>query len=136
LNVHTQEGWHVVVKIDYKNVHSARAVNFSNVVVFILTHKHPILISIPNAYNQLNGNLGIKVIPSMSLLNTDQTPAVFWVTNPQNYILNNHGVAARRYGIWYSTYICVTMWMQSMHNFVSLHNYELILMQLTFILHL
>jgi hypothetical protein len=26
-----------------------------------------------------------------------QTPAVFWIVNARNYIVNNHAVAARRY---------------------------------------
>jgi hypothetical protein len=50
---------------------------------------------------QLDGNLGIKIIPSMSLLNTDQTPTAFWITNPYNYVTNNHAAGSRRYGIWY-----------------------------------
>ena len=72
-------------------------------------------------YNFLKGNLGVKVLPSMNLLNTDQarsrpfsfaftiasqnithltpciqTPAVFWITYAKNYIINNHGVASKR----------------------------------------
>lgn len=51
-------------------------------------------------YNVFHGNLGIKSLPSMSLLNTDQTPALFWIVSTKNYITENHAVASRRYGIW------------------------------------
>lgn len=59
-------------------------------------------------YNQVIGNLGIKTIPSMSLLNTDQTPAVFWIVTGANYIIQNHAVASRRYGFWFRPEISAT----------------------------
>eukprot|EP00961_Rhodomonas_salina_P299142 3938684-Rhodomonas_salina.3 len=111
-------------------------------------------------FNRVEGNLGIKTMPSMNLLNTDQTPAVFWIVTvrsrlvlsvlmacavlacrqssisksqfivsscvlsvltsfeklltsrpvPQgkNYILNNHAVASRRYGLWFRPEISAT----------------------------
>ncbi|KAJ1475672.1 hypothetical protein T484DRAFT_1827474 [Baffinella frigidus] len=52
-------------------------------------------------YNRLEGNLAIKTIPSMNLLNTDQTPACFWIVTGVNYVINNHAVASRRYGFWF-----------------------------------
>ena len=55
----------------------------------------------PEEYNRLENNLAIKTIPSMNLLNTDQTPAGFWIVSGRNYIVRNHAVAARRYGIWF-----------------------------------
>ncbi len=118
-------------------------------------------------YNYVRGNVGIRVVPSMNLLNTDQvpplfrflellkqnhlrkdscsalipadiihvfvlfiiqqhylipvlfdslctplptpqTPAVFWVTNANNYIINNRAVGSLRYGIWYRPEISAT----------------------------
>jgi hypothetical protein len=59
-------------------------------------------------YNVLDGNLAIKTIPSMNLLNTDQTPACFWIVSGKNRIINNHAVASRRYGIWFRPEISAT----------------------------
>ena len=41
--------------------------------------------------NQFHRNLGILTKKSFSLLNTDQIPAVFWITNPNNSYVNNSG---------------------------------------------
>ncbi len=38
---------------------------------------------------------------SWSLLDTDQTPATFWITNPNNYFRNNHAAGGDRYGFWF-----------------------------------
>jgi hypothetical protein len=37
-----------------------------------------------------------------------KTPAVFWVTNANNYIINNRAVGSLRYGIWYRPEISAT----------------------------
>jgi len=41
--------------------------------------------------NYITGNLGLLTYPSYALLNTDTTPAVFWITNPNNVVKNNVG---------------------------------------------
>lgn len=46
-------------------------------------------------------NLGVVTHGSSSLLNTDQIPATFWITNPQNKFVGNAAVASRGYGFWY-----------------------------------
>ena len=46
-------------------------------------------------------NLGVLTRGSSSLLNTDQIPATFWITNPQNIFIDNAAVASRAYGFWY-----------------------------------
>lgn len=58
--------------------------------------------------NVINGNIGIRTIASPSLLNTDMTPAVFWVTNPDNEVTNNVAVASDNYGFWYRPEIAAT----------------------------
>jgi hypothetical protein len=40
---------------------------------------------------------------SWSLLNTDQTPASFWITNPDNIFRGNHAAGSDRYGFWFDT---------------------------------
>ena len=52
--------------------------------------------------NSFINNLGITTRSSFSLLNVDQTPATFWITNPSNYIIGNHAVGSDSYGFWYS----------------------------------
>ena len=62
----------------------------------------------PEEYNRVQNNLAIKTIPSMNLLNTDQTPACFWIVSGANYIIGNHAVASRRYGLWFRPEISAT----------------------------
>lgn len=51
--------------------------------------------------NLITGNLMMQCIRSWSLLNTDTTPACFWITHPDNSFLNNHAAGSDRYGYWY-----------------------------------
>ena len=46
-------------------------------------------------------NLGVLTRGSSSLLNTDQIPATFWITNPRNIFIDNAAVASCAYGFWY-----------------------------------
>jgi len=51
--------------------------------------------------NYVKGNLIMKTKRSWSLLNTDQTPACFWITHPNNIFIDNHAAGSDRYGFWY-----------------------------------
>ena len=51
--------------------------------------------------NHIYKNLVMKTKRSWSLLNTDQTPACFWITNPDNNFIENHCGGSDRYGYWY-----------------------------------
>ena len=51
--------------------------------------------------NVVEGNLALITIPSQALLATDTTPAGFWIVSGANYVVNNHAVGSRRYGIWF-----------------------------------
>jgi hypothetical protein len=51
--------------------------------------------------NYIKGNLIMKTKRSWSLLNTDQTPACFWITHPNNIFIDNHAAGSDRYGFWY-----------------------------------
>lgn len=51
--------------------------------------------------NIIKGNLVMRTTRSWSLLNTDQTPASFWITNPDNEFTDNHAAGSDRYGFWY-----------------------------------
>jgi len=51
--------------------------------------------------NLILNNLVIDTRASNSLLNTDQTPACFWITNPDNIFRGNHCAGSERYGFWF-----------------------------------
>jgi len=51
--------------------------------------------------NFVEGNLAVLTMRSWSLLNTDQTPASFWITHPDNIFRNNHAAGSDRYGFWF-----------------------------------
>ena len=55
--------------------------------------------------NLIEGNLIVDVRRSWSLLNTDQTPACIWITNPNNIIRNNAAAGSDRYSYWYDLQI-------------------------------
>jgi len=51
--------------------------------------------------NLIKNNLAVKTKRSWSLLNTDQTPASFWITHPDNQFIGNHAAGSDRYGFWF-----------------------------------
>ena len=53
--------------------------------------------------NFVSNNLAIMTKQSFSLLNTDQTPASFWITNPDNIYRGNHAAGSAMYGFWIDT---------------------------------
>jgi hypothetical protein len=52
-------------------------------------------------FNQIHNNLIMMTKRSMSLLNTDSTPASMWITNPNNDFTGNHAAGSDRYSYWY-----------------------------------
>ena len=54
--------------------------------------------------NTISGNLGVNTRASYSLLDVDMVPAVYWITNPTNFVLNNHAAGCESYGFWYSLF--------------------------------
>ena len=53
--------------------------------------------------NLIEKNLVMLTQPSWSLLNTDQTPASFWITHPDNMFRGNRAAGSIRYGFWFDT---------------------------------
>ncbi|QDZ24800.1 fibrocystin-L [Chloropicon primus] len=51
--------------------------------------------------NVFEGNIGIWARRSHSSLNTDTSPAVFWITNPMNYFRGNVAAGSDGYGFWF-----------------------------------
>ena len=52
--------------------------------------------------NVIQYNLAMFTRSSAALLNVDQTPAAFWVTNPKNIIRHNVAAGASHIGFWYN----------------------------------
>lgn len=52
-------------------------------------------------YNYVVRNLAMKTMRSWALLNSDQTPASFWITHPSNYFIDNHAAGSAHYGFWF-----------------------------------
>ncbi|KXZ47885.1 hypothetical protein GPECTOR_32g498 [Gonium pectorale] len=50
--------------------------------------------------NIFENNLGMSTRASSALLNTDTTPATFWITNPNNTYRNNVAAGSDAYGYW------------------------------------
>ena len=52
--------------------------------------------------NRIVNNFGLLTKPSIALLNTDQSPATFWITNPNNEFVGNVAAGSDHYGFWFS----------------------------------
>ena len=50
---------------------------------------------------RLEHNLALWTRKSPSLLDTDTTPASFWITFPTNFFVNNTAAGSERYGFWF-----------------------------------
>ena len=51
--------------------------------------------------NVITHNLAANTRPSLALLTVDQTPASFWITNPDNYVASNVAAGSTHYGFWF-----------------------------------
>lgn len=71
-----------------------------NVVYKVMGHNIFIEDAI-ETFNLIKRNLVVDTRRSWSLLNTDQTPASFWITHPQNNFIDNHAAGSDRYGFWF-----------------------------------
>lgn len=58
--------------------------------------------------NLILRNLVVDTRASNSLLNTDSTPACFWITNPDNIFRGNHAAGSDRYGYWFDLQVTST----------------------------
>ena len=52
--------------------------------------------------NYITYNVVAGTRPSFSLLNTDQTPGSFWITNPDNTIVGNRAAGSTDFGFWFN----------------------------------
>jgi hypothetical protein len=51
--------------------------------------------------NVFKHNLGVKTIRTFGMLVTDQFPATFWISNPDNTYIGNHAAHSDHSGFWY-----------------------------------
>ena len=54
--------------------------------------------------NKYTENVGLMAHQSFSLLNVDQTPANFWITNPNNDFVGNRAAGSAGFGFWFDTF--------------------------------
>ena len=52
--------------------------------------------------NVIDSNLVIGTHATWSLLNSDTTPSSFWITHPNNIVINNRAAGSEKYGFWYN----------------------------------
>ena len=52
--------------------------------------------------NQIINNLAISTLATYSMLDSDQIPANFWITNPDNIITGNHAAGSDSSGFWFN----------------------------------
>ncbi len=52
--------------------------------------------------NQVLRNLAIGTYAAFGMLDTDQMPASFWVTNPDNIYIGNHAAGSDHCNFWYN----------------------------------
>ena len=82
-------------------VHATNGVMLRNNVAFA-TMGHAFFTEDGNEmYNSFVSNLGLVTRKSHALLNTDTTPATFWMVHPNNVLLNNIAAGGAAYGFWY-----------------------------------
>lgn len=65
-------------------IHSTNCVKVEHNVAYNVMGHNFFLQDGVETKNKFTSNLAINTLPSHSLLNTDQTPASFWITNPNN----------------------------------------------------
>jgi cell migration-inducing and hyaluronan-binding protein len=67
------------------------------------THGHMVHLADSTAHhNIIMGNLMVQSFSSWLMLSDDNTPANFYVSSPDNFLLNNRAGGAQWYGFWYA----------------------------------
>ena len=51
--------------------------------------------------NVITHNLGANTRQSFAGLTVDQTPATYWLVNPDNYVASNIAAGSTHYGFWF-----------------------------------
>ena len=85
--------------LTFHAVHNLLA--FNNVAFDIMGHCFFLEDGIESG-NIIDSNIAIGVKASSSLLNTDLWAAAFWITNPNNTIVNNKAIGGSHNGFWYN----------------------------------
>jgi hypothetical protein len=82
-------------------IHGVNHLRVQNCVVFD-TRGHAIFLEDgTEMHNIIENNLVAVVRPVWSLLTVDQSPAAFWIVNPNNIVRGNVAAGTSHYGFWY-----------------------------------
>jgi hypothetical protein len=82
-------------------LHGTNFLRIENNVVYEVKGHNIFIEDAVEKQNYLYHNLVMKVKRSWSGLNTDQTPAGFWITQPDNDFIENRVGGSDRYAYWY-----------------------------------
>ena len=86
------------------SIHGVNHNTYVNNVVYDV-HGHAFFIEDGSElHNTIKNNVAILTHSSTSNLNTDVTPANFWVVSPSNTIEGNHACGSAAYGFWISPF--------------------------------
>ena len=69
------------------------------------------------ANNIIRNNVGKLTKASFSLLNTDSTPANFWINNPSNFIDKDRAAGSKAYGFQINLPVSATGLNEGLSNF-------------------
>ena len=81
-------------------IHDSMGIKVAHNVAFNATGHCYFLEDGPERLNIFDHNLGMR-INNGSLLSSDVDPAVFWISNPNNTVINNAAVGGA-FGFWFS----------------------------------
>jgi hypothetical protein len=82
-------------------IHGTHYLRLENNIAYHVKGHNVFIEDAAETKNYIKGNLIMKTVRSMSLLNTDQSPACFWITHPDNAFIENHAAGSDRYSYWY-----------------------------------
>ena len=82
-------------------IHGVSNLRFQNNVVFNIRGHAVFLEDGTETRNVIANNLVAVVRPVWSLLAVDQSPAAYWIVNPDNDVYGNVAAGSSHYGFWY-----------------------------------
>ena len=83
------------------NIHASHNVHIERCVIYDIMGGAYFMEDGIETGNYFQYNLAIFVKPSMTLLSDDQTPAAFWLTNPNNTIQHNNAAGGTHIAFWF-----------------------------------
>lgn len=80
---------------------SAQEIQVYEVSSIVMLCEHTVSTQKKVMWCRITNNLALWTRSSASLLDTDTTPASFWITFPTNFFTGNVAAGSERYGFWF-----------------------------------